>query len=201
MIRNPTLVYVFFVLFLLSHLSANCQRKRSGRHSHWTDTTGSAEIEQTRKLFWDSIPDPTGLTTDFENIFSREEKMKLDSIISGYEKKTSIEFCVVTIDTMKVNRERFSDLPDYLEKSWGIGKKKLQNGIVICISNGYKTIRIGRGLGITDYLDEYETTLIIKKNILPDFIKGKYFAGTMNGIYAIIDLIDNKMKGKSSALR
>ena len=75
------------------------------------------------------------------------------------------------------------------------------NGIVICISLGYKTIRIGTGTGIVDYLSEKETAQIIQKNIIPEFKKQKYFQGTVNGIYAIIETLDKKMKGKTSAIR
>ena len=192
---------LFFLLTAVLSLSVLAQKKRGRTRSRWTDTTGMADIQIARNKFWDSLPDPLGLTSDFENIFSPEERIRLDSIITDYEKKTTIEFCIVTLDTMRINRDRFGDLPAYIEKSWGIGKEKTENGIVICLSIGYRSIRIGTGKGIDDYLSEKETTQIIQKNILPDFMKGKYFDGTSKGLFAIIDILDKKMKGKSSASR
>lgn len=192
---------IIFVLSILTGNQANCQRKKNHDRSHWTDTTGSIELQTSRKQFWDSLPDPIGLTTDFENIFTPEEVRKLDSIIIDYEKKTSIELCVVTMDTLNVNSERFGELPEYIGKTWGIGKKEKDNGIVICMSIGYHAIRIGAGHGIDDYLSETDTKQIIEKKFLPDFKKKKYYDGTMNGIIAIIETLDKRMKGRSNALR
>lgn len=197
-IKSSLFIFCFVAALQISGFS---QRKHSKIHNGWKDTTGTADLEQARKQFWDSMPDPTGLTTDFENIFTTKEKNHLDSMILNFEKRTSIEFCIVTLDTMKVNMERFGELPAYIEKAWGIGKKETKNGIVICLSVGYRAIRIGAGSGIADYISDKETTAFITKNFLPDFKKGKYYDGTLNGLTAIIGLLDNRLKGKTSASR
>ncbi len=194
-----SVVLVFFILMI--NCTAFAQKRKGHDRSRWVDTTGSAQLQEARSHFLDSLPDPTGLTTDFENIFKKEEIARLDSLIADYEKKTSVEFCIVTMDTMQVNKERFGELPQLIEKSWGIGKKNVENGIVICLSVGYRAIRIYAGKGIEDYLDSKETSQIIQKNILPEFKKAHYFDGTMSGLLAIIDTLDRKMKGKVSASR
>ena len=191
----------FLFMMLIIGTSLFAQKRKSHDRSRWVDTTGSYALEATRSHFWDSLPDPTGLTTDFENIFKKEEIVKLDSLISDYEKKTTVEFCIVTLDTMQINKEHFGELPQLIEHSWGIGKKNIENGIVICLSVGYRAIRIYAGKGIQDYLDSKETSQIIQKNILPEFKKEHYFVGTMSGLIAIIETLDRKMKGKVSASR
>lgn len=198
MILRP--VVLFFSILMLAS-AGFAQKRKAHDRSKWVDTTGSAQLQEARNHFWDSLPDPTGLTTDFENIFKKEEIKRLDSLIADYEKKTSVEFCIVTMDTMQINKERFGELPQLIEKSWGIGKKNVENGIVICLSVGYRAIRIYAGKGIEDYLNPKETTQIIQKNILPEFKKEHYFDGTMSGLTAIIETLDRKMKGKVSASR
>ncbi|GAC1592960.1 MAG: hypothetical protein NVS3B19_14830 [Ginsengibacter sp.] len=190
---------VFIILMIGNSLCA--QKRKFHDRSGWVDTTGTAALEASRNHFLDSLPDPTGLTSDFENIFKKEEIVRLDSLIKDYEKKTTVEFCIVTMDTMQINKEHFGELPQLIEHSWGIGKKNLENGIVICLSVGYRAIRIYAGKGIQDYLDSKETSQIIQKNILPAFKKEHYFDGTMSGLIAIIETLDRKMRGKVSASR
>jgi uncharacterized protein len=75
---------------------------------------------------------PTGYVNDFQNLFTPEQKDTLEKMMSDYEKKTSIEFCLVTY---------YID-PDYytendvsrLSEKWGVGKKELNNGFMMFLS-------------------------------------------------------------------
>jgi uncharacterized protein len=70
--------------------------------------------------------------TDLGNFYTPEEEVYLNKTISDYEKLTSIEIAVVTIESLGDNYiEQFAS--DEF-KRLGIGKKGADNGILIVFS-------------------------------------------------------------------
>ncbi len=132
---------------------------------------------------------PLGWTSDFEHIFSSDQINELDSIISKFEKETTNEIAIVTIDSSWTTKETFDSLILKVGNDWGIGKKDINNGIVIGISTGLRRIRISNGYGIEAKLTDAETKKILEDLIIPEFKKGNYFEGTKNGLLALIQKV------------
>lgn len=151
-------------------------------------------LTQYRQVFWDSLPQPVGWTNDYEGIFSVSEKEKLDNLIIDFEKETTIELAIVTIDTVKTSSEKFEALSLHIAKTWGIGKKGKDNGILIAFSKGYKKIRIQLGNGIEKNLSDQETKEIIEHDFIPEFKKGNYYQGMQNGITKLMEILRIKIK-------
>ena len=151
-------------------------------------------LELYRQVFWDNLPKPLNWTNDYENLFSDNEEIKLNQIIADFEKETTVEIAIVTIDTFKVSKEKFEGLSLHIAKTWSIGKKEKSNGILIVISKGYKQIRIQNGDGITSILSNEETSEIIQNQIIPYFKKEEYFEGTQLGLLKMIDLLRIRLK-------
>jgi len=147
-----------------------------------------------RQTIWDSLPKARGWTNDFENLFTIQEQTNLDSIISEYEKKTTIEICIVTIDTMFTTKEDFDDFVLHIHNTWGVSRKAKNNGIVVGISKAYRQMRISNGYGIEDLLSEEETKQIIDNDFIPLFKQSDYYGGTLNGLQALMRKLNEKIK-------
>ena len=131
------------------------------------------------------FPAPSGFVNDFEGILTTRQEKKLDKIISKYERKTSNEIAIVTVDSIAP----YPDLYHYsldLANSWGIGKKDKNNGILLIFSKKLRNIRIQTGKGLTKELTNEEAKRIIDQIIIPEFKKGDYYSGTEKGLLAII---------------
>lgn len=150
------------------------------------------KLHKLRKQFWDSLPKPIGWTNDLENIYSPAEEMILDSIISVFEKETSIEISIVTLDSTLTSVELFNDLALHIARTWGIGKKDKDNGILICISTGHRRIRISNGYGIEQMLTDEETNVLLNRYFLPKFKRTQFFQGTYDGLIALIKKLRDK---------
>ena len=175
----------FFILLAINLNAQNDIKQKK-------DSLKSKIVEFHRENFWRNLPKPTNWTTDFEDLYSDNEQAKLDSIITNFEKKTTIEIAIVTIDTLKTSNEKFEDLSLNLAKKWGIGKYGKDNGILIAISRGYRRIRIQNGNGIEKIISEEETKAIIENYLIPAFRKNEYYTGTLKGINEIMKLLESK---------
>ena len=117
----------------------------------------------------------------------------MNQIIADFEKETTVEIAIVTIDTFKVSKEKFNDLSLHIARTWGVGKNEKSNGILIAISIGYRQIRIQNGDGISSILSDDETAKIIRNQIIPYFKKEDYFEGTKAGILKLIELLRKRL--------
>jgi uncharacterized protein len=152
------------------------------------------ELQKYRQSIWDTLPAAVGWVNDFEGLYDAIQENKLESMLQHLEKRTSIEICIVTIDSNMVAEQKFNDFAYRLLKKWGIGKISKSNGIVICISKDYKKLFVCTDFGINKYMDYDEKYRIINKYFIPFFVKNDYYQGTLNGLNAIIKRIDKRWK-------
>jgi uncharacterized protein len=132
---------------------------------------------------------PLGWTSDYGHIFTKGQISELDSIITKFENQTENEIAIVTIDSSWTTNEKFDSLILSIANFWGVGKKNINNGIVIGISTGLRKIRINNGYGIEAKLTDDETKKIIDDVIVPEFKQGNYFEGTKKGLFALMQKV------------
>jgi len=148
-----------------------------------------AQLQEYRQSIWDTLPAAVGWVNDFEGLFNDEEEKNLEKIVEHFEKKTTIEVAIITVDSNMVALDKFDDFAYRVLKKWGIGKISKSNGIVICISKDYRRLFVCTDFGIDRYMNSYDKYKIIKKWFLPSFEKNKYYDGTLNGLNALLEKI------------
>lgn len=187
----------YFFVFLLSATiiccqSASGQLVANNEPSKLIPMT-STELLNYRQFIWDSLPGAVGWVNDFGGLLKNDEENHLESIIAHFEKKTTIEIMIVTIDTNMVSKEKFKDFSDRLLKIWGIGKASKRNGIVITICSGYHETQISTDFGIDKYMSELRKAQILKKSFIPYFEKNLFYTGTLNGLNTLIKELSKKV--------
>jgi uncharacterized protein len=190
MLKQSVLI---LMLLIFAGFATGFQSRRQA-HPRLQQPTADTALAAYRKNFWDHPPKPVGWTNDFEHIFSDSQQRALDKIIGAYEKRTTIEFCVVTLDTNCTDKNKFDALALHLANTWGVGQKEKNNGVTVAISKGYRRIRICNGYGISDVLSDEETETIMNRDFIPYFKKGHYFEATMVGVKSLMATLDEKYK-------
>lgn len=98
-----------------------------------------------------TIPVSKGFVTDYENLFTPEQNAELTKILTDYEQATSVEITVLTV------KDFDSDIADFAQKTatkWGIGKKDINNGLLIVLSKNKGVLRSQTGYGLEGYLPD-----------------------------------------------
>ena len=126
---------------------------------------------------------PTGFVNDYEDLFTDIQEAYLDSIISDYEKKTSIEFAIVTIADFDFNFDT------ELFNKWKIGKQYVNNGLLLIISKKQRQISIKTGYGLEPLLPDAILLRIVNKIKYDTLSKELYFEGVKNIILSFINVI------------
>jgi len=179
------------LLFLILFYSPGTQAQEVPNYLPY-NAMSPKELQVYRQNLWDTLPAAIGWVNDYENLFTPEEKHTLEKTLEHFEKETSIEICIVTLDSNMVAEDKFSEFSYRLMKIWGIGKISKSNGMVICISKDYKRLCVTTDFGIDKFITQNDKNKMINRDFVPYFSKNDYYDGTTSGLSAILSKINKK---------
>ena len=134
---------------------------------------------------------PIGYVNDFQNLFTSEQKDTLEQMMSDYEKKTSIEFAIVTyyIDNMYYNTELIRELAE----KWGIGKEGINNGFLMFLSysteKGKSNYECLTGYGLEAFLPDAKLNRLNYDILLKYLLEGQIYEGYKQYILACQEVL------------
>lgn len=122
---------------------------------------------------------------DYSQLFSAEEKQTLSEKIINYEKKTTNQICVYTIDSLPQNTNSLYYATN-LAMELGVGTKDKNNGLLLLISKYDRKIAIATGTETEKTITDLIADEIITTTIVPKFKENLYFKGVSNSLDSII---------------
>jgi len=117
----------------------------------------------------------TSYVNDFAGLIDDPSEQMLDIKIREFKEKSSIEMTIVTVKTLDG-----SDVDSYtneLFRKWGVGKKELNNGIMILMSYTDHKWRIEVGTGLEEYITDGYAKIKGQDLLVPNFKKNNFYAG------------------------
>jgi uncharacterized protein len=143
------------------------------------------------------FPALTGRVVDNAHILSPEAVQKLDADLAGLETQTGHQVVVATIPDLQGY-----DIADYgyqLGRSWAIGQKGKNDGVVFIVAPADRKVRIEVGYGLEPVLTDALSSVILQTKVLPRFKAGQMEQGVVDGVEAVIQqlaLPDDQAKAK-----
>lgn len=126
---------------------------------------------------------------DTSNLFTQSEHDSLTQKILDFEKQTTNQAAVLTVDSIPKN-EDILYFGTQVAESWGIGTKGKNNGLLITISKYDREIAISTGLGTEKTISDYECQMIIDNIMVPEFKSGMYYKGVSKALDSLFILWD-----------
>jgi uncharacterized protein len=189
---------IFFTfLFLLIFFCPNVRAQNVPDYVPYK-TMSPQQLGVYRQSVWDALPAAIGWVNDFGDLFTTPQEKTLEKNLEHFERATSVEICIVTIDSNMVSQDKFSEFSYRLMKKWGIGKITKSNGIVICICRDYRKIVVTTDFGIDRYVNESDKNRMINREFAPYFAKNDYYDGTYTGLNALLTKIDKHWEQRNA---
>ena len=180
--RKSIVFFLFLIPLMFSIFLSSCDDTQSvaiTTEASIVSVNTEADIPVETSI---KYPEPTVFVNDFAGVFTDDEISQLNDFVSNFEKETTTEIFVVTVDSLEgLSIEQYAS---EFFNSWGLGKKDINNGMLLLISIGDKELRIDTGLGLEKAITDDEAGKIIN-TILPYFAQGKYGQGALEGVRAI----------------
>lgn len=129
-----------------------------------------------------NIPDrpvPPRLVNDFAGMLKPAEANMLEQKLVAFNDSTSTQITIVIVPTLQGYDK--SDYAQRLGEKWGIGRKGLNNGVLILIkpktANSDGEVFIATGYGLEGAIPDITCGEIVDYEILPAFRSGYYYTG------------------------
>jgi len=132
-----------------------------------------------------TFPPLTGRVVDDAHILSDATKASLTQKLEDLENRTSRQLVVVTLPSLQ--GYEIEDYGYQLGRAWGIGQKKLNNGVLFIIAPNERKVRIEVGYGLEPILTDALSSVILQTTVLPKFRDGDMEGGVVAGTDAILE--------------
>ncbi|HTI59207.1 TPM domain-containing protein [Mucilaginibacter sp.] len=146
--------------------------------------------------FAQQLPDkPSTLVTDYTNTLSDADKQALENKLVNVDDSTSTQIAILIIKS--VGEYDINEYAQKVGRSWGIGQKGKNNGLLILVAMGDRKMSIQTGYGLEGSIPDAITHEIIENDMKPHFKNNEYYAG----LNAAVDDIVKYSKGEYKAAK
>jgi len=137
-------------------------------------------------------PQPPKLVNDYTHTLTAEEVRSLENILVAYDDSTSNQVAIVMLET--IGDYPIEDVAINILRTWGVGSKEHNNGIVLLVVKQSHQIRFEVGSGLEGAIPDMVAASIIDNEISPNFKIGGFYKGFLDGISAIIQATKGEYK-------
>ncbi|MCK7559528.1 TPM domain-containing protein [Chitinophaga sedimenti] len=124
------------------------------------------------------------MLNDFAGALLREDAAKLEQKLEAYEDSTSTEIAIVILRTL--GEYTPEEVGIKILRTWGIGKKDKNNGLLILVAVDDRKVRIENGYGMENVVPDAIAYRIIDQQIKPAFREGNYYRGLDDAVNSIM---------------
>lgn len=132
------------------------------------------------------LSDSTRFVTNPDGILSPDAEAQANAMLQQLMQQTSAEVVCIAVDDIDNDIDEFAT---ELFRSWGVGKKDKNNGLLLLIAKDRRQVVIRTGLGIEGLIPDGLAGSIIRANITPRFRRGDYDGGTLGALADISGIL------------
>ncbi len=129
--------------------------------------------------------------TDLGGVLSDSERADLEARLRAYDKATGNTIVVVIVPSLDGEAEE--DVAYRFGKTWKLGKKGKDNGVVVLFAHAERRVRVEVGKGLEGDLTDLEANDIVTQRIAP-ITKGRQDRWH-DGLVAAVNAIETKLSG------
>ncbi len=139
-------------------------------------------------------PNPPRLVNDYAGVLSKEQIAILEEKLVALDDSTSNQIAVVILKSLE--GYEVQEYANKLFRSWGIGNKKTNNGVLILASIEDRKVWIEVGYGLEGAIPDVTASSIYRNEIVPEFKQQNYYRGIDNAINALAKAAVGEYKTK-----
>lgn len=136
------------------------------------------------------IPALTARVTDLSATLSVDERSRLDAKLAAFEARKGAQIAVLLVPTVKP--EAIEQYSIRVTEAWKLGRKGVDDGVLLLIAKQDKKLRIEVGYGLEGVLNDATAKRIVSETVTPRFKQGDFYGGIDAGLDALIRIVDGE---------
>lgn len=160
----------------------------------------AASCLSTASLHALSIPSAPPLDrpiVDQTSTLSDQQITDISSAINQGRTEKSYQLAVLIIPTL--DDESLEEYSLDVARTWGVGEKTVNNGVLLLIAKDDRKLRIEVGNGLEGDLTDAESSRIIRNTIAPEFKNNNYYTGIKFGVQSIQAQVEGTASSNADA--
>lgn len=145
-----------------------------------------------------AIPPLTARVTDLTATLSAEQKASLEQRLADLEARQGAQVVVLLLPT--TGSETIEQFGIRLLEAWKIGRKGVDDGVLLIVARDDRKLRIEVGYGLEGALNDATAKRIIAETITPLFKAGDLPGGVAAGVDAILKVVGGEALPAPSGL-
>jgi uncharacterized protein len=134
-----------------------------------------------------NYPTLTGRIVDQANVIAPETRSALETKLSDLEARSGIQLVVATVSSL--GGEEIEPYANGLFRTWKLGEKTKNNGVLFLVAPNEHRVRIEVGYGLEGTLTDALSKIIVANAIAPRFKAGDFSGGIARGVDDIITVL------------
>lgn len=136
------------------------------------------------------IPSLKARVTDLTGSLTPPDIEALEYRLKGFEERKGAQLVVLILPTTQP--ETIEQFGIRLFDAWKVGRKGVDDGVMLIVAKDDRTLRIEVGYGLEGALSDATAKRIIEELIVPRFKEGDVPGGVQAGVQAIIKVVDGE---------
>lgn len=134
------------------------------------------------------VPYLTGRVVDEARLLDDASAKALGATLKAYEEKTGRQIAVLTLPSLE--GEPLEDFSIKVARTWKLGRKGSNDGVLILVARDDHKARIEVGYGLEGPLTDAAAGRIIRDQMVPHFRANDYAGGIRAGVDAVIGTLE-----------
>ncbi|MDP2247019.1 MAG: YgcG family protein [Nitrosomonadales bacterium] len=134
-----------------------------------------------------AIPALNARVTDTAGILQAEQKTALESKLAGFEQEKGSQIAILIVPTTQP--EAIEQYAIRVVESWKLGRKGVDDGLLILVATDDRTMRIEVGYGLEGVIPDAIAKRVIAEIMTPYFRQGDFYGGLNAAVDQLIGLI------------
>jgi uncharacterized protein len=134
-----------------------------------------------------TLPPLTGRVVDQANVIPADTRAAIEGKLADLESKSGIQLVVATVKSLE--GQEIEPYANELFRSWKLGEKTKNNGVLLLVAPNEHRLRIEVGYGLEGTLTDALSKVIITNAIAPRFKTGDFAGGISRGVDDIITVL------------
>lgn len=135
-----------------------------------------------------AVPSLKSRVTDLSATLQASQKAALESQLQDIEARTGSQIAVLLVPTTQP--ESIEQYSIRVVEAWKLGKKGVDNGILLLVAKNDRKVRIEVGYGLEGQIPDALAKRLIDDLIAPQFKQGDFAAGLSSGVQGLANLIE-----------
>ena len=137
-----------------------------------------------------AIPPLRARVTDLTATLDDAQRQSLEQALAAFEARKGAQIAVLVVPSTQP--ETIEQYAVRVEESWKLGRKGVDDGVLLVVAKDDRRLRIEVGYGLEGTIPDVVAKRVIEEDIAPRFKQGDFYGGIRAGTERLMRLVDGE---------